>query len=276
MIAAFGDMTSSPGADPGLFGPGSQTWRVQTHPIAWVGGIRALYLQALHPRALQGVFGASNYRVDPWGRLMRTAQFVAVTTFGSTAQAEAAGARVRALHRRLGVTDPHLLCWVHCCEVSSFLEVHRRSGGGLDALEAGEYLGEQAAASRLVGLDPVEVPADEEAMAAYFETLRPELCGGSEVRAVGRFLLAPPMPARIRLLTPAAPGWAALSALAFQTLPAWARRMYGVPALPGAGLRTTLALRALRLATDRLPERLREGPQLRAARARLAVHDPLV
>ena len=37
--------------DLGLFGPTSATWRVHLEPVLWVGGIRALYLQALHPRS---------------------------------------------------------------------------------------------------------------------------------------------------------------------------------------------------------------------------------
>jgi uncharacterized protein (DUF2236 family) len=257
-------------ADPGLYGPGSRTWDVHGHPLAWVGGLRALYLQALHPDALRGVFTASNYRQDPWGRLLRTAQFVGTTSFGSTAQAREAGERVRAVHARLGVDDPHLLLWVHCCEVTSFLEVHRRSGGRLDGTAADEYLAEQARNAWLVGLDPEQVPADSAAMERYFDLMRPELSAGREARAVARFMLLPPMPNRVRLLTPALPAWAVVSAVAFDALPGWARKLYGLPLPPGSDLTVSLLLRGMRLAVDRLPPHLREGPQLRSARERLA------
>jgi len=262
------------GGDPGLFGPGSQTWRVHSHPIVWIGGLRALYLQALHPVALRGVFTSSNYRADPWGRLRRTADFVGTTTFGSLPAAEAAGARVRELHHRLGLDDPHLLRWVHCCEVGSFLDVYRRSDAAMDSLAADRYLAEQAAASRLIGLGPAAVPCNTAELEAYFDSMRPELTGDSQARAVARFLLLPPMPTRVRLLTPALPGWAAMSGLAFGALPGWARRMYGVPSLPGTDLRVTWSLRALRLAVNRLPPRLRTGPHLRAAQQRLAAPTP--
>lgn len=55
------------GADPGLFGPASVTWQLHSDPIMWVAGIRALYLQALHPRAVRGVIQNSDFRRDAWG-----------------------------------------------------------------------------------------------------------------------------------------------------------------------------------------------------------------
>jgi uncharacterized protein (DUF2236 family) len=254
--------------DGGLFGPDSVTWRIHGHPIAWIGGLRALYLQALHPAALRGVFTNSDYRADPWGRLIRTARYVGVTTFGSTATARAAGAQVRAVHARLRVDDPHLLRWVHSCEVDSFLDVYRRAAGLSDA-DTARYLAEQRRAAELVGLED-DGPLDRAELAAYFAVLRPELAVNPDTRQIARFLLLPPMPWRVRLLTPAMGGWAAVSALAFRTLPDWARRLYGVPSLPGGDLAVTLALRGLRAGVDRLPAALREGPELRAARDRIA------
>ncbi len=73
--------------DLGLFGPGSVTWKVHEEPILIVAGLRSLYLQALHPRAMAGVAQNSNYRTDAWGRLVRTATYVATTVYGTTAEA---------------------------------------------------------------------------------------------------------------------------------------------------------------------------------------------
>ena len=254
--------------DPGLFGPGSVTWRIHGHPIEWIGGLRALYLQALHPEALEGVFTNSDYRNDPWGRLIRTARYVGVTTFGDTAAAQEAGAHVRAIHARLGVDDPYLLRWVHSCEVDSFLDVHRRAVG-LDDADAARYLDEQQRAAALVGLHD-DGPLDREELEIYFVAMHPALDANAATRQVARFLLLPPMPWQVRLLTPAVGGWAAVSALAFRTLPRWARRLYRVPVLPGDERATSLALRGLRSAIDRLPVGMREGPELRGARDRLA------
>src|SRR5260370_32062273 len=96
-----------------------------------VGGIAGLLLQMLHPGVLAGVWDHSNFRADMHGRLRRTARFIALTTYGGQAEAEAAIARVRSLHDRVGGTlpngtpyaanDPELLAWVHVTEATSFL-----------------------------------------------------------------------------------------------------------------------------------------------------------
>ena len=189
--------------DPGLFTPQSVTWQMHGDPMMWVAGVRALYLQALHPRAVRGVMQNSDFRRDAWGRLMRTASFVGTATYGTTDAAEQAGARVRRIHRMLSATDPdtgepygvdepELLLWVHCAEIDSYLHVARRSGYPLTDAAADRYLAEHRFSARLVGLDPDAVPADRAAMAAYFEKMRPELAAGDDARAVDDFLLRPP------------------------------------------------------------------------------------
>ena len=71
-----------------------------------VGGMRALLVQALEPRAMAAVDQHSAFREDPWGRLERTTRFVLDTTYGDTPTAEAAAARVRGVHRRIHGVDP--------------------------------------------------------------------------------------------------------------------------------------------------------------------------
>ena len=73
------------------------TWRLHADPMFGIAGLRALLLQALHPVAAQGVSDNSSFRTDTWGRFTRTAEFVAVTTYGTTAEALTMGARVQAL-----------------------------------------------------------------------------------------------------------------------------------------------------------------------------------
>jgi uncharacterized protein (DUF2236 family) len=256
--------------DPGLFGPHSLTWRVHADPVMWVAGLRALYLQALHPQTVRGVFTHSGFREDPWGRLVRTADYVGVLTYGTRGQAEDAARTVFALHRRLGVDDPHLLAWVHHCEVDSFWRTYQRAGGDLSAAEADAYLEEQTLAARMVGLDPSTVPATVAQARAYEARMRPELALTPEAREAARFVLAPPMPTPLRLLTPAQPAWVGMSALAFSLLPRWARRLYRMPGLRIGDLQATVALRTLRTALRCLPDRVRKGPHLRSAEQRLA------
>jgi len=87
-------------ADHGLFGPGSATWRIMAEPVMWVAGLRALYLQALHPAVMMGTWQHTSF-ADPaqaWGRFIRTTEFVRVRTFGTRAEVERAGRRIRKIH----------------------------------------------------------------------------------------------------------------------------------------------------------------------------------
>lgn len=268
--------------DPGLFGPDSITWRVHGDPILWVAGLRALLLQAVHPAAMAGVLQHSDFRADPWGRLLRTADYVGVVSFGSTSEVAKAGSRVRAIHAtvrgsdpvtgvRYSAADPELLRWVHCCEVESFLTTYQRAGGGLSPAEVDRYYAEQTRAAAVVGLDPAEVPASAAEIAAYFDRMRPELAVDDRARRVAGYVLRPPMPRWVALATPARPAWAGVAGLAAALLPRWARRLYRLPALPTTDASATAAVRALRAASSRAPERFRQGPHLRAARARLGL-----
>lgn len=225
--------------DPGLFTPKSVTWQLHGDPMMWVAGVRALYFQALHPRAVRGVMQNSDFRKDAWGRLLGIANFVATISYGTTEAAEKAGARVRKIHtmlsavdpdtgERYGVDDPDLLLWVHCAEIDSYLHVARRSGFRLTDELADRYIAEQRVSARLVGLDPDAVPADQAELAAYFEKVRPELAVGPEARAVDDFLLRPPthpllVPARAVL-------WRRVAHLAYAALPPYAHELYGRPA----------------------------------------------
>src|SRR5215475_6546290 len=136
--------------DLGLFGPDSVSWRVYAEPILLVGGLRALYLQALLPRAVAGVAQNSDYRHDPWGRLLRTSEYLGTVIYGTSEEARAVGHRVQALHRRMRgvdpetgeffrIDDPELLRWVHVTEVESFLSTAVRAGLDLTHAEIDRY-----------------------------------------------------------------------------------------------------------------------------------------
>jgi len=264
-----------------LFGPDSVTWRIHGDLSMALGGLRALLLQALHPLAMAGVAAHSDFRADPWGRLLRTAEYIATVTYGTTDDAQRAGARVRGVHRRLSgvepesgtpyrVDDPDLLLWIHCAEVDSFLTAYRRCGGRLRRGEDDAYLTEQVAAAALVGIDPLWVPTTSIALRDYFEDVRPELRITAAARRALGFVLTPPMPLPAR---PARPAWVGLASIAFGLLPGWARRMYGpaaVTALPGSDLVAGLAGRSVRAAAHLVPLSIRESPARRAAYARLA------
>ena len=53
--------------DPGLFGPESLSWRVHHDPAAVLGGIRALFLQSLHPEVMLGFVRRHRHARRPVG-----------------------------------------------------------------------------------------------------------------------------------------------------------------------------------------------------------------
>jgi uncharacterized protein (DUF2236 family) len=269
-----------PRDDLGLFGPGSVTWRVHSEPILFVGGLRALFLQALHPRAVAGVAQNSDYKRDPWGRLNRTGIYVATTIFGTTEQARRAGARVRGIHARLRAVDPRtgelfrldepeLLRWVHVTEVDSFVGTAIRAGLALTPDEIDQYHTEQRRIAELVGLDPATVPGSAAEVTTYYERMRPRLAMTRDAADTALFLTLPKLPYRLGL-TPVRLAYNGVVSIAVGLLPPWARRMYGLPGLPGTDLCTGLSARLLRRMLALVPRTLLEEPIYQAAMARAA------
>ncbi|MEV1045659.1 oxygenase MpaB family protein [Streptomyces sp. NPDC049916] len=222
---------------PRWFGPERPVRRVHGDASMFIGGLRALLLQSLHPLAMAAVAGHSGYRGDPWGRLQRTSTFLAVTTFGTAVHAQEAVDRVRAVHESVRglapsgepyhAADPHLLCWVHIAEVDSFLWAHQRYGQRpLDGAECDGYIDDMATVARALGVpDP---PRDRAGLAARIAAYRPELRGTRQARDAARFiLLRPPLP------WPARPPYAVLAANAVAGLPPWAREPLRLPRAPG-------------------------------------------
>jgi uncharacterized protein (DUF2236 family) len=219
---------------PRWFPPGSPIVRVHGDHSMYIGGIRALLVQSMHPVAMRAVSEHSGFRGDMWGRLARTSTFLAVTTFGAERHAEQAVNAVRAIHDRLGgvtdegipyqVSDPHLLAWVHVAEVESFLLAHRVYGRRpLSAPERDRYLEQTAVVARKLGvLAPPTTEAElREVLAGY----RAELRGTAAAHeAVEVLLRRPDLPAAVR------PAYRALADAAIALLPPWMRAELGLPA----------------------------------------------
>ena len=62
--------------------PGSVTWRYASDARAMLGAGAALLLQVAHPTVAAGVRGHSDFERDPWGRLLRTLDFVNLLIYG--------------------------------------------------------------------------------------------------------------------------------------------------------------------------------------------------
>ena len=247
--------------DNGLFGPGSVTWRIMNSRIIWVAALRALYLQALHPRVVRGTLQNApgiTQPVDGWARLRRTRKFIETRTFGTTAEAERAGRRVRKIHEPLTGTDPDgtrfrvdepdLLLWVHCGEVASCADIARRSRLPFSAADLDAFVAEQRTSAQLIGIDRSVAPASMAELGAYYEQVRPGLYACDEAKQALRLTFRPPVPDGNRALKLGLPP---VAVLAFSTLPGWARRMYGGPGGPLSEVAATTGLWATRMAFGR-------------------------
>jgi uncharacterized protein (DUF2236 family) len=236
------------------------TWRIISNRIMLLAVVRALYLQALHPRVIRGTLQNAaeiTQPVDAWARLRRTTMFIEARTFGTTAEAERAGRRVRRIHESLTGTDPdgtrfrvdepELLLWVHCGEVASCADIARRSGLPFSAADLDAFVDEQRMSAELIGLDHAAAPASMAELDAYYEEIRPRLYACEEAKQAMRLTFHPPVPDGNRVLKLGLPP---VSVLAFSTLPCWARRMYGWPSGPLSDMAATAGLRAARLAFD--------------------------
>lgn len=221
---------------PRWFAPDRPIHRVHSDSSMFIGGMRALLMQSLHPRAMAGVAQHSDYKNDPWGRLQRTADFLAATSFGPADVAQMAVDRVLAVHQRVtGTTtdgqpysanDPHLLRWVHIAEVDSFLSAHQEYGEHpLSAVEADMYVADMAVIASKLGVPapPTSVRGLRDQLAMY----RYELKGTPEANDVVKYLLVqPPLPVLTRI------PYSLIGAAAVALLPAWARAELRLPYLP--------------------------------------------
>ena len=152
--------------DAGLFGPESVTWRVVGDSAAFVGGVRALLIQAAHPEVVAGVSDHSNYREDPLGRLSRTSSYVAATSYGAMAEVEAAINAVRRAHQPVrgsshrgkaySAGHPEMAAWVHNVLVDSFLVAYQHYGAeDLTATDADRFVFEQTKLGAMLGSSPL-------------------------------------------------------------------------------------------------------------------------
>ena len=220
-----------------IWGAPGERWFRPEDPISlvhadasmYVGGIRALLLQALHPLAMAGVAGHSGFKGDPWGRLQRTSEYIAVTTFGRIDDAERVIARIRGIHRGVNGTapdgrpyaasDPHLLKWVHIAEIESFLTAYQTfNPHPLSPADADRYVAQTSEIGRRVGV--VDPPVTVAELYDHLRSYGPELEATDAAMDTVQFLLfEPPLPPSAKA------GYWLLAQAAVSILPASARRM---------------------------------------------------
>jgi uncharacterized protein (DUF2236 family) len=229
--------------------PGSVTWQRAADVRLGLAAGYALLLQVAHPTVAAGVSDHSQFRSDPWGRLLRTLDYTYTIVYGGPAAAAETGRRIRRMHRAIRGTmpdgsaysalEPEPYAWVHATLAEAIVRGHERFGSGLDERQCEHLWREWRALGRMLGIRPCDLPADWQSFRAYFATMIARRL--QHTGAVDEVLdaLARPAPPELKLLR--GPGWLVL--------------------------RPPLA-RVVRLATvGLLPEELRRRLQLTLSRA---------
>lgn len=257
---------SKPEGDPGLYGPDSVIWRVHGDFSSMLcGGISALLMQMLHPLALAGVWDHSTFRQDMMGRLRRTSQFIAVTTFGNTLDAQTLIERVKRIHLQVtgvdaqgveyAASDPRLLTWVHVAETSRFLASHvRYKNPQLTLAEQDRYYAEAAVVAEALGAE--QVPKSVQEVEAYLLAMQPQLRCDERTREVLSILMNAPAPS-----WQARPAMKAMLMAGIELLPEWAQQQFGFRFSP---LRRRLIRLRINLLAKALRWSIRRGAYQRA------------
>ena len=225
--------------DPGLFGPESITWKIMGDVSSFIGGIRALLIQAAHPEVAAGVANHSTYRDDPLGRLSRTASYVTATAFGAMPEVEKSIKMVSSAHRpvvgtssrgeKYSAGNPEMAAWVHNALIDSFLVSYQNFGPFLlKNEEADSYVYEQTNLGNLMKASPL--PENAASLSCWLSE-NPKVGSSKEGAEAVSFLKKPPLPFFTRI------AYKILFNAAVATMPKELRAAIGVT--PKKGAKTT-------------------------------------
>ncbi|HSJ70163.1 MAG TPA: oxygenase MpaB family protein [Acidimicrobiia bacterium] len=222
--------------DPGLFGPNSATWEVMGDVATFIGGIRALLVQAAHPEVVAGVADHSSYEDDPLGRLSRTSAYVTATAFGAMPEVERAIEVVRGAHRPVrgvshrgetySASGSPFAAWVHNALIDSFLTAHQVFGPRpLEPSRADAFVAEQAVLGGMLHARDLPITGDD---LALWVASHAEVGWSPGMESAVAFLRKPPLPLGIEA------GYRILFHAAAATLPHRISSLLGVRIVPGA------------------------------------------
>jgi uncharacterized protein (DUF2236 family) len=161
--------------------PGSITWRRAGDARLMVGAGYALLLQVSHPVVGAGVSEHSNFREDPWGRLVRTLDYTNVMVYGEPDEAVRMGRWVRNMHKRIkGVDrhgrryhalDPEAYAWVHATLADAIVRGHRLFGRPFAPVEVEDFWEQWRSLGRLLGVRERDLPEDWAGFERYFDDM---------------------------------------------------------------------------------------------------------
>ena len=141
----------------------------------------ALILQVAHPTVGTGVAQYSGFLEHPWGRLLRTLDYVHGSIYGGPEMAWNIGRRVRGIHKhikgvkadgtRYHAMEPKAYAWVHATLASAFVDGARVFATPLTAAEQEDFWREWVALGRLIGVRERDLPATWAEFGPYFTAM---------------------------------------------------------------------------------------------------------
>jgi uncharacterized protein (DUF2236 family) len=145
----------------------------------------ALLLQVAHPVVGAGVAEHSNFQEDPWGRLIRTLDYVNVTVFGGAEAAAAMGSRTRAMHKqikgllpngeRYHSLEPGPFAWVHATLAESILRSHELFVRPPSQHEREVFYADWRSLGRFIGVRERDLPPTYDGFVEYVAQMEAEV-----------------------------------------------------------------------------------------------------
>ncbi|MCW2968760.1 MAG: hypothetical protein JWM71_2532 [Solirubrobacteraceae bacterium] len=158
--------------------PGSPVWRAFNDVRMLSSSGYATLLQVAHPTVGHGVHQYSSFTKDPWGRLLRTLDYVHGTIYGGPELAGSIGRRVREMHRTIRGTmpdgeayhamEPGAFAWVHATLAAAVVHGRATFAEPMTRPEKEELWEQWREVGRLVGVRPRDLPETWAGFEDYF------------------------------------------------------------------------------------------------------------
>jgi uncharacterized protein (DUF2236 family) len=263
-------------ADPFVFAPDSEMWRINRERCGLIFGPAAAILQVAHPRIAQGVYDHSDFRSDTVGRLRRTLESTNRIAFGRVSEAEAMRRRLAKVHGKVrGFVSPgvpgssmysafelDLLVWVLATLITAAVKGYEFIYGQLPLARKEAFYRDMCRFGGYFGIDESAPPKGWRAFETYYDAMVESdlLASHWMCRELARAVIYPQDSASARLLG------RAIDFLPLETLPPKVRERLGFRSTASTRLRMRLARTVLLRVFPVLPPFLRFYPEyLRAA-----------
>jgi len=161
--------------------PDSTLWRYGGDARLVGTGAYAILLQVGHPTVGAGVSEHSDFRADPWGRLLRTLDYSYAMTYGGPTVAAEMGRRIREMHKhikgvkpdgeRYHALEPEAYAWVHATLAHSIVRGHALLGSPIPASELDAFYAEWRRGGRLIGIRERDLPETWAEFGDYFDRM---------------------------------------------------------------------------------------------------------